>query len=86
MPVDSGSSCLCPACLKKEMVKRVNELESHWLAGVKSIPDIPAMTAEYQPVEDIDYYLNEEGLMVFKAWYHLRRGYCCGNGCKHCPY
>ncbi|WP_297817592.1 DUF5522 domain-containing protein [Segetibacter sp.] len=18
--------------------------------------------------------------------YHLKRGFCCGNGCKHCPY
>ncbi|MBN7817897.1 DUF5522 domain-containing protein [Algoriphagus pacificus] len=33
-----------------------------------------------------DYYFNEQGLMVFTAKYHLKRGYCCGNGCKHCPY
>lgn len=33
-----------------------------------------------------DYYLNAEGYMVFTEQYHLRRGYCCGNGCKHCPY
>ncbi|MCH7408193.1 DUF5522 domain-containing protein [Belliella sp. DSM 111904] len=33
-----------------------------------------------------DYYLNENGLMVFTAQYHIRRGYCCKNGCKHCPY
>jgi len=33
-----------------------------------------------------DYYMNDEGLMVFTAQYHLRRGYCCGSGCKHCPY
>jgi len=24
--------------------------------------------------------------MVFTAAYHLKRGYCCGNGCRHCPY
>ncbi|WP_317174552.1 DUF5522 domain-containing protein [Aquiflexum lacus] len=33
-----------------------------------------------------DYYINENGLMVFTAQYHLRRGYCCDSGCKHCPY
>ncbi|MCH6234883.1 DUF5522 domain-containing protein [Cognataquiflexum rubidum] len=33
-----------------------------------------------------DYYTNEKGLMVFTAQYHLRRGYCCGSGCRHCPY
>ncbi|MFC3880184.1 DUF5522 domain-containing protein [Algoriphagus namhaensis] len=33
-----------------------------------------------------DYYFNEQGLMVFTEKYHLKRGYCCGSGCKHCPY
>jgi hypothetical protein len=33
-----------------------------------------------------DYYLNEQGLVTFTAAYLLRRGYCCGNGCLHCPY
>jgi hypothetical protein len=33
-----------------------------------------------------DYYINEKGLLVFTKKYHLKRGYCCGNGCKHCPY
>ncbi|WP_161599217.1 DUF5522 domain-containing protein [Algoriphagus machipongonensis] len=37
-------------------------------------------------LEPEDYYINEDGLMVFTATYHLKRGYCCGNGCKHCPY
>ena len=37
-------------------------------------------------VEGIDYYLNEEGLLVFTEKFLLDRGYCCGSGCKHCPY
>lgn len=36
--------------------------------------------------EGIDYYFNEEGLMVFTAAYHVKRGYCCKNKCKHCPW
>jgi hypothetical protein len=24
--------------------------------------------------------------MTFTAQYLLERGYCCGNGCRHCPY
>jgi hypothetical protein len=36
--------------------------------------------------EITDYYFNEEGLMVFTELYHLRRGYCCKNKCKHCPW
>jgi len=39
-----------------------------------------------QWVEGIDYYINEDGLVVLTEKYHLERGYCCGNGCKHCPY
>ncbi|MBC6399971.1 MAG: hypothetical protein GDA51_11970 [Ekhidna sp.] len=33
-----------------------------------------------------DFYFNESGLMVFTEQYHLKRGFCCGNACKHCPY
>jgi hypothetical protein len=33
-----------------------------------------------------DFYKTEEGYIVFTAKYLLRRGYCCQNGCKHCPY
>jgi Family of unknown function (DUF5522) len=36
--------------------------------------------------EGIHYYINEDGFIVFTEQYHLQRGYCCGNGCKHCPY
>jgi len=37
-------------------------------------------------VQGVDYYFNEQGLMVFTAAYHLNRGYCCKNKCKHCPW
>lgn len=33
-----------------------------------------------------DYYLSDEGFIVFTEKYHLKRGYCCKSGCKHCPY
>jgi uncharacterized protein DUF5522 len=26
------------------------------------------------------------GLTVLTAGYLARRGYCCGSGCRHCPY
>lgn len=39
-----------------------------------------------QWVEDEHYYKNEQGLLVLTEKFHLARGYCCGNGCKHCPY
>ena len=33
-----------------------------------------------------DYYYSPEGLTVFTESYHLKRGYCCGSKCFHCPY
>ena len=38
------------------------------------------------PIEKGDYYLSPEGYKVFTQQYHLKRGYCCESGCKHCPY
>lgn len=37
-------------------------------------------------IENVDFYINEEGLMVLTSAFHLKRGQCCGNGCLHCPY
>ena len=37
-------------------------------------------------MEDDEAYSNSSGLIVFTAEYLLQRGYCCGNGCKNCPY
>jgi hypothetical protein len=37
-------------------------------------------------IEGEDFYYNEQGFIVLTARYHLGRGHCCGNGCKHCPY
>ncbi len=36
-------------------------------------------------VEGHDFYW-ENGLMVLTEAYLLRRGKCCGSGCRHCPY
>jgi hypothetical protein len=36
-------------------------------------------------VEGVDYYF-ENGLMVLTAHFLLKRGCCCENGCRHCPY
>jgi hypothetical protein len=32
-----------------------------------------------------DFYM-EGPYLVFTAAYHLRRGFCCNTGCRHCPY
>lgn len=47
---------------------------------IKETPDVRPKL-----VEGLDYYF-ENGLMVLTAHFLLKRGYCCGNGCRHCPY
>ena len=34
----------------------------------------------------VHYYHTPEGYTVFTRLFLLQRGYCCGNGCRHCPY
>lgn len=36
-------------------------------------------------IEDIHYYMEGERV-IFTALFHIQRGQCCGNGCRHCPY
>ncbi|MBU6263036.1 MAG: hypothetical protein KGO00_08595 [Bacteroidetes bacterium] len=37
-------------------------------------------------IKDVDYYTDAAGNFVFTEAYHLAKGYCCGHGCRHCPY
>lgn len=37
-------------------------------------------------MKEEDYYINDHGKKVFMETYHLRRGFCCSSGCKHCPF
>ena len=32
-----------------------------------------------------DHYFDGP-FLVFTEAYHLKRGACCGSGCRHCPY
>lgn len=33
-----------------------------------------------------DYYIDEKGNLVMTREFLEKRGFCCGNGCRHCPY
>lgn len=54
-------------------------------ADTSAVKSASAASTKLTLVEGVDYYL-EGGLMVFTAHFLLRRGYCCENGCRHCPY
>jgi hypothetical protein len=42
--------------------------------------------SENKSVEGEDFYITPEGYKCFTEKYHLKRGYCCKSGCRHCPY
>ena len=39
----------------------------------------------FEFIKDIHYYMDDTRV-VFTALYHIQRGECCGNKCKHCSY
>ena len=70
---NTNYDCLCKTCLAHfEQLNKV--AKAHRFSAQ------PRML-----VEGLHYY-KENGLMVFTELYHLLRGYCCGNGCRHCVY
>jgi len=53
---------------------------------MSAVDESSVSNEQTQPlVEGLDFYF-EEGLMVLTENYLIRRGYCCGNKCRHCPY
>lgn len=42
--------------------------------------------SKFSKLDTDDYYYSPEGYVVFTEKYLLKRGYCCQNGCRHCPY
>jgi hypothetical protein len=46
---------------------------------------VEQLTPRPTPKEGEDFYW-EGPYMVFTEAWHLKRGYCCGSACRHCPY
>lgn len=70
-------ACFCRECLR---------LLSHYAAQNGSAELIVARVRAEQIQQSADSYLDEMGHLVFTASFHLKRGYCCENGCRHCPF
>ena len=79
---NEDQDCLCPKCLRQA----IEEMTSSGAAAAGRVPAPEQTRVNPTPlVEGEDYYLEGE-LFIFTERYHLRRGYCCENGCRHCPY
>ena len=82
---DPEINCFCPKCFHIEVKKKI-EIYVSEMTPEKALSDNRAKELPKTPlIKDIDYY-TKTSTFVFTTWYHLKRGYCCKNGCRHCPY
>jgi hypothetical protein len=70
-------ACLCRRCFSA-LARHAN--------NVGDPEQVLALTSAESAAASPDFYLDEYGRTVFTADYHLKRGYCCSSGCRHCPY
>ncbi|RJG42104.1 cysteine-rich CWC family protein [Motilimonas pumila] len=79
-----SDQCLCQTCLLKRQSERLKQLyRTHSTA---QLVDLAQPFRDQGPLlEWLDFTI-ENGYHVFSRWFHLKRGQCCGNGCRHCPY
>ena len=46
----------------------------------------PKPETRIAPVPEPGEFYYDGPYIVFTEAYHLRRGWCCQSGCRHCPY
>lgn len=79
--------------MKKKAVIATNGTADRFFSKITLLRQTPKPPMPPRPnkkkrpgLADEDYYYTPEGYVVFTAVYHTKRGYCCKNGCRHCPY
>ena len=55
------------------------------MSGQSHPPQLAPRVPSAEPLSEEDFYYDGPYL-VFTEAYHRKRGYCCGSGCRHCPY
>ena len=67
-------------------MKQTYKIKQHVQEGnVKSFDWIQELYLKELMSQSQDFYY-ENGYKVMTEKYHLKRGYCCKNSCRHCPY
>lgn len=64
---------LCKACAE-DIISKTTSIEG------------PFPLPQNTPLRPGYHYYIENGKWVFTESYHLLKGYCCQNACRHCPY
>lgn len=86
--IDSQNNCcLCPTCLRRAQAATTNAQPSSLTPKQKAAIIKLGIPNTLEEGVDFTYeQLGQQATMVFTSWYLLRRGYCCDNGCRNCPY
>jgi hypothetical protein len=79
--ISPTAACLCRSCLTGLALREHSDEPIDVV-----VAHVRAESAARAGENAEQVYLNETGHMVFTAVFHQRRGHCCGNGCRHCPY
>lgn len=83
MPLNTQKDCECPNCLSLSISRKLQLYISE-----NKLNDVLQFAEKYKDRsihEHIDYNIEKENY-VFTEWYHLKRGNCCDNGCRKCPF
>jgi hypothetical protein len=84
LPLDTKATrCLCQHCT----LEKINTYLHHvYTQPIKAqVAFAKQFKSHNNVIEGLDYTL-QNGYMVFSQWFFLKRGTCCKNGCKNCPY
>ena len=80
--------------LSRELIAFINRTEWDFLCNdclvqlgqlLETAKQQPSFSHKMHLEEGIHYYKEGE-FWVFTELYHLLKGYCCKNGCRHCVY
>lgn len=80
-----SGDCFCQDCFKGNYITKIEQYVATITPDIAQDNKAKELPKTKELIDEIDYYL-ENGKYVFKPWFHLKRGYCCDNNCRHCPY
>lgn len=86
LPLDITRDCFCPVCLKEKIKGKIAKYLKTITPENARDSIAPSYATSDALIEGIDYELNQDGKFILSAWYLLKRGHCCENGCTNCPY
>ena len=87
LPADSAAPCVCRGCMLRDLRQEIAEfMESVTPANAIAAAERAQRCATPGDlIEGLDYEMEGESF-VLSAWFLLKRGECCENRCRNCPY